>query len=124
MLQSHMNKAKKLGFLSTKNRDRLSIVAAILEIADAGACKTKIMFSCNLSFKALTKYLNLVVSAGFVWIEGSIYHLTEHGRDFLRKYQCFEERYVKVQIELEALSREHLQLSGAVKDSAANARTK
>jgi predicted transcriptional regulator len=40
-----------------KNRDRLSIVAAILEAVNSGASKTRIMFSANLSFSLLEKYL-------------------------------------------------------------------
>lgn len=38
-----------------KNRDRLSIVAAILEAVNSGASKTRIMFSANLSFSLLEK---------------------------------------------------------------------
>ena len=39
-------------FLLGKNRDRLSIIAAILEAANFGASKTHIMFNVNLSFSS------------------------------------------------------------------------
>lgn len=45
-----------------KNRDSLSIVAAILE-----------------------KYLEMAVNVGLVSICGSSYRLTEQGRDFLKR---------------------------------------
>jgi len=55
------------------------------------------MFGANLSFKLLEKYLEIVVSAGFVQIDDSVYILTDASRDFLREYGDFRERYVKVQ---------------------------
>ncbi len=93
-----------------KNRDRLSITAAILEAASSGASKTRIMFSANLSFKLLEKYLDAVVKAGFVRIERSSYSLTEQGKGFLKQYRHFNERYTKVQGALEALIHEHDEL--------------
>ena len=54
--------------LMGKNRDRVSIIAAILESAHSGSSKTRIMFSANLSFSLLGKYLGVAVSAGlFEW---------------------------------------------------------
>jgi predicted transcriptional regulator len=68
-----------------KNRDRLCIVAAILEAANSGVSKTRVMFMANLSFKLLEKYLGVVLGAGFVRVEGCRYMLTERGREFLRR---------------------------------------
>jgi len=48
-----------------RNRDRLSIVAAILEAANPGTSKTRIMCSANLSFSLLEKYLDVTSRAGF-----------------------------------------------------------
>jgi predicted transcriptional regulator len=115
MLQSDIRRERRAGFLVSKNRDRVSIVAAILEIAEQGARKTKIMFRGNLSYALLNKYLDLVIGAGFIRVEDSIYQLTERGREFVRQYQSFEERYVKAQIVLEALSCEHQQLNQSCK---------
>ena len=44
-----------------KNRDRLGIVAAILEGANLVFCKTRVIFSANLSFALLETYLCVVV---------------------------------------------------------------
>lgn len=87
-----------------KNRDRLSIIAAILEAANSGASKTHVMFMANLSFSLLEKYLDVAVRAGFVRVEGSKYQLTEHGREFLKQYKHFEDRYIGAQKSLEVLS--------------------
>ena len=94
-----------------RNRDQLCIVAAILEAANSGSSKTRIMFSANLSFKLLEKYLGLVVSAGFVQVDDSVYLLTESGRKFLRQYYDFHERYAKAQELVETLGSEHAKLA-------------
>jgi len=94
-----------------RNRDRLCIVAAILEAANSGSSKTRIMFSANLSFKLLEKYLGLVVSAGFVQVDDSTYLLTESGREFLRQYNDFHERYARAQELVETLGSEHAKLA-------------
>ena len=86
-----------------KNRDRLCIVADILEAANSGANKTHIMFGANLSFKLLEKYLGLVVGAGFVCVEGSQFVLTEHGKEFLRQYKEHKEHYIGAKKMLETL---------------------
>jgi predicted transcriptional regulator len=87
-----------------KNRDRVSIVAAILESANSGSRKTRIMFAANLSFSLLEKYLDVAMDSGFIRIEDSRYQLTECGREFLKQYKLFEARYVGAQKMLEALS--------------------
>jgi len=95
-----------------KNRDRVEIVAAILGAASSGSSKTRIMHLSNLSFNLLEKYLPLVIDAGFVRVEGTRYKLTERGREFLKQYKCFEERYIEVQKLIEALIRERERLTG------------
>ena len=94
-----------------KNRDRLSIIAAILEAVNSGVSKTRVMFMANLSFSLLEKYLDVVVGAGFVRAKGCRYELTEHGREYLKQYKNYHERYVGVQKLLEALDCEHERLA-------------
>ena len=89
-----------------KNRDRLSIVAAILEAASPGTSKTRIMFSANLSFRLLEKYLDVTSRAGFIQIKDSKYYLTELGQEFLREYKGFYKRYDKAQKMLDSLGPE------------------
>ena len=98
-------------FCWVRHRDRLSIVAAILEAANSGASKTHIMVGANLSFSLLEKYLDVVVGAGFVRVEGSRYELTLRGREFLMQYRHFRERYVGAQKLLEALDCEREKLA-------------
>jgi predicted transcriptional regulator len=71
------------------------------------------MLRANLSFNVLEKYLGVVLGAGFVRVEGCRYELTGSGREFLRQYRLFHERYVGAQKLLEALDceREKLALS-------------
>ena len=101
-------------FHSGKNRDRLGIIAAILDSADSGSNKTKIMFEANLSFRLLNKYLDIAVNAGFVQVDGSVYLLTENGRGFLRRYGEFRRRYNRMQKMLQTLASEHEQMSNIV----------
>ena len=93
-----------------KNRDRLGIVASVLEAANLGSNKTHIMFAAKLSFKLLEKYLDLAVNAGLVKVNGCTYSVTDRGQEYLRRYRGFQARYTNVQELLEALSseREHL----------------
>jgi predicted transcriptional regulator len=86
-----------------KNRDRVSIIAAILESANGGSSKTHIMFGANLSFSLLEKYLDVALDSGFIRLEDSKYHLTECGREYLKDYRLFEARYVGAQKLLEDL---------------------
>jgi predicted transcriptional regulator len=94
-----------------KNRDRLSIIAAILEATNSGVSKTHIMFTANLSFSLLEKYLDVVVSAGFVRVKACKYELTEHGREYLKQYRHFHERYITAQRLLETLGFERDKLA-------------
>ena len=94
-----------------KNRDRLSIVAAVLEAANPGTSKTHIMFSANLSFKLLEKYLEVASHAGFLQHRESKYYLTELGQEFLREYKHFNERYDKAQMLMDSLGSERERLA-------------
>ncbi len=89
-----------------KKRDRLSIVADILEVANSGSSKTRIMFRANLSFRLLEKYLDVVVRSGFVELQDGKYTLTERGRGFLVRYRKIHERFASAQKLAEALGDE------------------
>ena len=91
----------------TKYRNQLCIIAAILEAANSGSKRTRIMFSANLSFKLLEKYLDLVASLGLVETDGSIYLLTERGHEFLRRYRDFNKSYAELRELVSSLGSEH-----------------
>lgn len=66
----------------------MDIIADMLQVAQNGAIKTKIMYSGFLSFPQLKEYLELLAYSGLLDYseEKKKYHTTEKGRHFLRIY--------------------------------------
>lgn len=89
-----------------KNRDRVSIVAAVLDAVGAGSVKTRIMFAANLNYRLLEKYLAASLDLGFVQANGGTYSLTSHGHEFLQQYKRFQLKYSRVQKTLRSLAEE------------------
>lgn len=77
-------------------RDRLDIIADILNVASREAKKTQIMYQANLSYKVLQRYLNEIVTASLVRFEDSrqCYLLTGKGHEYLDAYKEYA-RYSK-----------------------------
>ncbi len=75
---------------TSKRRDKLSIIAEILEIAKEGTLKTQIMYRANLSFAQLNDYLKFMLKANLLrklHINGKyVYAATEKGNDFLQRH--------------------------------------
>jgi predicted transcriptional regulator len=75
---------------STKRRDKLYIIAEILEIAKDGVLKTQIMYRANLSFTQLNEYLVFMLKnelLGKIVSNGKeMYKATEKGLHFLQRY--------------------------------------
>ena len=67
-------------------RSSFDIIAEILETAKNGAKKTRIMYTCGLSYSFVQKYLDLLLETGLIAI-GSSYKTTDKGMGFLHKYQ-------------------------------------
>ena len=74
-----------------KRRDRLYIIAEILDIAKDGSLKTQIMYRANLSFTQLNQYLDLLVNMKLVGLlenrEKVIYKTTPKGFQYLQSYK-------------------------------------
>jgi len=74
-----------------KRRDRLFIIAEILDIAKDGALKTRIMYKANLSFAQLNTYLDLLLNTQLLEInkEGrrNIYKTTRKGVEYMYSYK-------------------------------------
>jgi predicted transcriptional regulator len=70
-------------------RDRLDIIADILNVASRDAKKTQIMYQANLSYKVLQRYLNEIVTASLVSFEHNrqCYQLTGKGHEYLDAYR-------------------------------------
>lgn len=78
-----------------KRRDRLYIIAEILEIARDGALKTQIMYRANLSFTQLNDYLRFTLETNLLKKirknDRDNYKATEKGLDFLQRYRQIAE---------------------------------
>jgi predicted transcriptional regulator len=80
-----------------RNRDRIDLIAAILEAASDGAIKTRIMYNANLSYELLEKYLTIAINLDFLQLNSSRYELAEKGLQFLKSYLSFKKRYNRAQ---------------------------
>jgi predicted transcriptional regulator len=71
-----------------KYRSRTDIVAQVLEAANGGATKTKIMYRAFLSYAQLKEYLSVLVANDLLdYNKGEgIYKTTDKGNNFLRIY--------------------------------------
>ena len=76
---------------TSRRRDKLCIIAEILEIAKEGTLKTQIMYKANLSFAQLNEYLKFMLKIKLMQKltnQGKdVYIATEKGLDFLQR-QC------------------------------------
>jgi predicted transcriptional regulator len=76
---------------SAKRRDKLFIMAEILDIAKEGSLKTQIMYRANLSFTQLNDYLNFMLRISLLEKilenDKEIYRATDKGADFLQRYR-------------------------------------
>ncbi|MCW4033805.1 MAG: winged helix-turn-helix domain-containing protein [Candidatus Bathyarchaeota archaeon] len=76
---------------SRKRRDRLYIIAEILNIAKGGSLKTQIMYRANLSFAQLNEYLSFLTKMELLEIKEddnkNSYEITEKGEKYLTKYK-------------------------------------
>ena len=72
-------------------RDRLDIIADILNVTSRNAKKTQIMYQANLSYKVLQRYLTEIISAQLISFEDEtqLFQLTDKGRDFLDAYDKY-----------------------------------
>jgi predicted transcriptional regulator len=71
-----------------KYRSRTEIVAMILDAANGGATKTKIMYKAFLSYAQLREYLSVLIENNLIeYVEGSqTYKTTEKGLNFLKMH--------------------------------------
>jgi predicted transcriptional regulator len=71
-----------------KYRSRSDIAEMILEAANGGATKTKIMYKAFLSYAQLKEYLAVLIENGLIEYEDGrqLYRTTEKGIRLLRVY--------------------------------------
>lgn len=78
-----------------RRRDRLFIMAEILEVAREGVLKTQIMYRANLSFAQLNEYLSLLLDLNLLRTvknsERTTYKTTDKGLRYLQSYKAIRE---------------------------------
>ena len=75
-----------------KYRSRTEIVSMILESANGGATKTKIMYISFLSYNQLKEYLSVLIENNLIYLESTqIYKTTEKGLKFLKMHNAIGE---------------------------------
>ena len=75
---------------TSKRRDKLAIVANILEIAQDGTLKTQIMYKASLSFVQLNEYLEYMLQNNLLnkleINNREVYISTKKGLDFIQRH--------------------------------------
>jgi predicted transcriptional regulator len=75
--------------IDSKRRDKLGIIAEILEITKDGTLKTQIMYKASLSFSQLNSYLKFMIKSNLIhkFVDGGkeVYQATQKGLDFLQR---------------------------------------
>ena len=79
---------------SSENRTRIDIIASILDACHYGTKKTRVMYQCNLSFRQLTDYLDLLSKANLLIIENdrrfTLLRVSSKGKDLLKAYNSMK----------------------------------
>jgi predicted transcriptional regulator len=76
-----------------KYRSRTDIVALILEAANGGVTKTRIMYKAFLSYAQLKEYLTVLLEKDVLEYEDEtqLFRTTEKGLQLLQMYNQFDE---------------------------------
>jgi predicted transcriptional regulator len=78
-------------YRSMKHRSRTEIMSQILEAANGGATRTKIMYKANLSFLQLREFLMVLTPSDLLSYDEELqtFKTTEKGLRFLDAYKQF-----------------------------------
>ncbi|HEY6659419.1 MAG TPA: winged helix-turn-helix domain-containing protein [Nitrososphaeraceae archaeon] len=70
------------------NRSRTEIVSSILDAANGGTTKTKIMYIAFLSYNQLNEYLSILIENNLIeYLDGTkTFKTTEKGLNFLKMH--------------------------------------
>ena len=76
-----------------KYRSRTEIVSTMLESANGGATKTKIMYNAYLSYNQLKDYLSVLIENNLIEYNGGTHEFrtTEKGLNFLKMHNAIGE---------------------------------
>lgn len=74
-----------------ERRDRLGIMAEIMEVSKGGRLRTQIMYGVNLSFSQLREYLSFLTERGFLKVRVEnrkrVYETTAKGIQYIESYR-------------------------------------
>jgi predicted transcriptional regulator/ribosomal protein L32 len=77
-------------FKAKKGRDKLFVIASVLDTTKDGALKTQVMYRANLSFTQLNDYLRFMLKTCLLekvlQDDKETYRATAKGMDFLQRY--------------------------------------
>jgi predicted transcriptional regulator len=84
--------SKEMNFGSSC-RDRIGIISQILEVAKAGATKTRIMYKANLGHDQMKGYLTILTENYFLYynLHNQTFKTTEKGLRVLEAYNRIED---------------------------------
>jgi len=75
-------------------RTLLGITAQILNACHPSAKKTSLMYRCNMSFRQLTGYLDMMLGAKLLLIENNgphlLFRISGKGKDLLKAYESLK----------------------------------
>lgn len=74
--------------MDNKRRHKFDIIAEILKHSTNGTKKTQLVYSSNINFNILNKYLKPLMARGFIELSGGLYHTTPAGFEFLYMYDA------------------------------------
>jgi len=79
-----------------RRRSNIEIIADMLRVGENGAGKTEIMYSANMSYAQIQKYLGFLLSHGFinkvkVGNPAVTYQVTDKGGELLKNINCIIE---------------------------------
>jgi predicted transcriptional regulator len=68
-------------------RQPYAIVSEILHTALTDVNKTRLMYSCNLSYEMCDKYIGSLLRKGLLEKKEEVFHTTKKGIQFIQTYQ-------------------------------------
>ncbi len=95
-----------------KYRCKIELAADVLSASLLAKKKTHIMNHCNLNFKQLYSYLNMLIFSGMLSFDSvrDAYSVTEKGKTFLRLYKSYKEHLIESEKRVKVVSEKKKQL--------------
>jgi predicted transcriptional regulator len=100
-------------------RNRLNIVADILEVVRRNARKTQIMYEANLSYRVLQRYLADMTDSSLICFENGsqCFTLTNKGQEFLEAYHEYSKANHHFEIKIKDIKAKRESLENLLADN-------